>query len=46
MGNSLCKINTYVISDKDKMEGDEHEDTVKSPPKGVGICVCSDIRVY
>ena len=35
-----------MISDRNEMEGDEHEDTVKSPPKGVGVCVHSDVSVY
>ena len=42
MGNSSCRM----ISDRDEMEGDEHEDTVKSPPKGVGVHVYSNVRVY
>lgn len=36
----------YVISDRDEMEGDEHEDAVKSPLKGVGVCVHNDVSFY
>ena len=36
----------YVISDRDEMECDEHEDAVKSPPKNVGVCVHSGVSVY
>ena len=39
----LCVQEGVVISDKDEMEGEEHEDAVKSPPKVPGICVSSEV---
>ena len=36
----------YVISDRDEIKGDEHEDAVKSPLKGVGVCVHNDVSFY
>ena len=32
-----------VISDKDEMVGEEYEDAVKSPLKGSGVCITSEI---
>lgn len=32
-----------VISDRNEMEGEEHEDAVQSPPKGSGVRVASDV---
>ena len=32
-----------VISDKDEMVGKEHEDTVRSPLKGSGIRITSEV---
>lgn len=39
----LCVQEGVVISDKDEMEGEEHEDAVKSPPKVPGVCVSSEV---
>ena len=32
-----------VISDKDKMVGEEHEDAVRSPLKGSGVHITSEV---
>lgn len=34
-----------VISNKDEMLGEEHEEAVKSPPKGSGVCVGSEVSL-
>ena len=39
----LCVQEGAVISDKDEMEGKEHEDAVKSPPKIPGVHVSSEV---
>ena len=39
----LCVQEGAVISDKDEMEGEEHEDAVKSHPKVPGVCVSSEV---
>ena len=32
-----------IISDKDKMVGEEHENTIRSPLKGSGIHITSEV---
>ena len=39
----LCVQEGAVISNKDEMEGEEHEDTVKSIPKVPGVHVGSEV---
>ena len=34
-----------VISDKDEMLGEEHEEAVKSPPKGSGVRIGSEVSL-
>ena len=33
-----------VISERDELEGKEHEDTIRSPPKGPGVHIQSDVK--
>lgn len=41
----LFIIDGGVISDKDEMVGEEHEEAVKSPPKGSGVHVGSEVSL-
>ena len=41
----LFIIDGGVISDKDEMIGEEHEEAVKSPPKGSGVHVGSEVSL-
>lgn len=33
-----------AISDRDEIDGEEHENAVKSPPKGTGVRLSSEVR--
>ena len=33
-----------VISERDELEGKEHEDTIRSPPKGPGVHIQSNVK--
>lgn len=41
----LFVIDGGVISDKDEMVGEEHEEAVKSPPKGSGVRIGSEVSI-
>ena len=32
-----------VISERDELEGEEHEDAIRSPPKGPGLCTDTSV---
>ena len=33
-----------VISERDELEGEEHEDAIRSPLKGPGVCIQSNVK--
>ena len=33
-----------VISERDELQGEEHEDAITSPPKGPGVRIQSDVK--
>ena len=35
-----------VISDREETQGEEHDEAVKSPPKGSGVQLGSEVSVY
>lgn len=48
LSNEDGQLYTYeegAISDRDEMNGEEHDDAVKSPPKGSGVRLGSEVRL-
>ena len=39
-------LHDIAISDREETQGEEHDEAVKSPPKGSGVQLGSEVSVY